>query len=524
MLQRNMFVGAVLAASMLAACAGEPEDELLGVAQQGVGGTGFNDVSPEAIDANSLSQGVTNDYGITNSSHGITDPLQLCITSTVTSSGCTMRQEWEAWVNDSHHSGNNAYAHQQMMKGIAKCAVEPTFTIQNTDGSLSFPGQWPLYTSWKTNRLSGQDKHERVSACILTLLNGNDESLQLCIIGPGGSPFSDACSRPATSPCARAATSATSSPTPPPPTSSGPDQPRCTSTGATATPSQGTYCCDERDTSCSHHIVRAGAMEGSDSRCNGFAYTGPNNQYEYCTSFWTRPRARPHLLERLHDLHPADPDRLTSSGSRLAGGRRAVAALQQRGPPRTPSTGSPCARSSAAVLLPASVSLRRPLHEERALDAPAPAAEPGAFSSACSTSAQALVDDGARRRRRPRAHARAPRPLEADLAEQQPRSARSGTFSTASRASVWACSRASRNGCARSSAHAACSARIWASTACSPRRRDRRGSTARARRAPRRGSVQGPRPGPARGREQAIRPARDRAGKRRCSDRWRGTP
>ncbi len=94
----------------------------------------------------------------------------------------------ESWL------GADAGPRAWMMKGIAKCAVDSNFTITTADGTKSFPGQWGLFGGWKTSPLLGQDKRERMSACILALLNGNDESLALCIVGPGASPFSDACS------------------------------------------------------------------------------------------------------------------------------------------------------------------------------------------------------------------------------------------------------------------------------------------------------------------------------------------
>src|SRR5262249_25066681 len=107
-----------------------------------------------------------------------------------TSAGCTLKAEWEAWMNADY---TNRF---HIMKGITKCAVGPNYMINNSSGTVSFGGQWELYPGWKTNRLNGQDKRERVSSCILSLLNGNNVELALCIVGPGGAPFSDACSDP----------------------------------------------------------------------------------------------------------------------------------------------------------------------------------------------------------------------------------------------------------------------------------------------------------------------------------------
>jgi hypothetical protein len=304
MLRTLTIVGSALAALALAACGGE--GELLGEAMQGIGGTGYNNVSPEAIDALSLSQSVTDAYGITNSGHGITDPYQLCIASTITSTGCTMSTQWENWVFDYQNQGQNAYAHAQMMKGIAKCSVEPTFTISTSNGTGQFPGQWPLFTSWKTGPLQGQPDHEYVSACILTLLNGNNESLQLCIIGPGGTPFSDACNNPSQFTVREGGYFGELFAATPSAYVVGPETAPVDVNGRDCYASQGTYCCDELQSPCNHHIFRAGAMDGTNSRCSSFAYTGPNNQYEYCTSFWTERETGRSYTHGFTTFIPAD--------------------------------------------------------------------------------------------------------------------------------------------------------------------------------------------------------------------------
>jgi len=272
--------------SAMVGCMYGENGELLGTAVQGVGGNGSNNVWPGAIAALSLKRSVTDQYGITNSGHGITDPSQLCIASTISGTGCQMTSQWEAWLNDNKNNGTNANAHQQMMKGIAKCAVDPGFTIVDSQNH-QFPGQWGLFDSWQTGSLQGQPDHEYMSGCILTLLNGNNESLQLCIIGPGGSPFSDACDDTtdftireggfygdlfAATPSSYIVGPGTSPPDP---------------NGRDCYATQGTYCCAENDNSCTQHIILTGGMDGTESRCSSFAYTGPNNMYEYCTSFWT---------------------------------------------------------------------------------------------------------------------------------------------------------------------------------------------------------------------------------------------
>lgn len=285
MSRQTLIFSAVLltVASALTACAdpdvdADSSERVAGVAE-GIGGTGSNNVSPQAIDAEPLKRSVTNQYGITSTS--VADPIDLCRAGTVTSTGCTMKQEWEAWL------AADSTPRTWMMKGIAKCSVESSFTIQTSDGLQSFPGQWPLYPSWKSGRLAGQDKRERVSSCILSLLNGNNASLSICIIGPGASPFSDACTDPSivtreggffgdlfgVTPTAYVA---------------GPDSANVANTGRVCTATQGTYCCAENDTTCPHKIVLAGAIIGSpdqdfaNKRCDSLAAAG---SFEYCTSF-----------------------------------------------------------------------------------------------------------------------------------------------------------------------------------------------------------------------------------------------
>lgn len=276
-----MFAGALLAAApALVGCAYGDDGEQVGEAAEAVGPNGTNNVSPQAIDAQVLKRGITNSFGLTSSTNA--DPLQLCKNGTVTGSGCTLRPEWESWLSADPVRG-------WMMKGISKCATESTFAIQTSDGSLSFQGQWGLYPGWKSGRLTGQDKRERMSSCILTLLNGNNESLTICIIGPGGSPFSDACTDPsitsreagffgdlfAASPTAYVA---------------GPDSNEVVTDGRACAATQGTYCCAEDDTSCAHHIVLAGAILGSpdqgfaNKRCSSLAMSG---DYQYCTSYFS---------------------------------------------------------------------------------------------------------------------------------------------------------------------------------------------------------------------------------------------
>lgn len=271
------------AASILPACAIQAESdsdaEEVGAAEEAVRGTGTNNVSPKAIDIRPLRRSITDSFDITSSTNA--NPRQLCKASTITSSGCEMASKWEDWLDA------DADRHD-MMKGIAKCAVEPGFTIQNSDGSLTFPGQWGLYPEWKDSRLTGVDKRERMSSCILTLLNGDNQTLALCIIGPGGEPFGDACDDPnmtmreggffgnlfVSAPKAYVV---------------GPSTDTMLDTGRACTASgQSSYCCAEDDYTCPHWIVKAGAMEGPEARCNSFTtVTSGSSSYTYCNEFFS---------------------------------------------------------------------------------------------------------------------------------------------------------------------------------------------------------------------------------------------
>ncbi|MDI1442725.1 hypothetical protein [Polyangium sp. 6x1] len=283
------FAGALLASAMvLPACGGEPVDvdDFEGEvddAEQAIGPGGTNNLPPFAIDSDPLKRSVTNTHGITSPTNP--DPLPLCKGDTVTTTGCTLKPEWEAWMSA---DGTNR---APVMKGIVKCAVSSSFTISTNDGSQSFAGQWELYGSWKTNRLNGEDKRERVSACLLSLLNGNNLTLNICIIGPGGAPFDVPCGDShttlreggffgnlfATNPTAYVA---------------GPDAAEPVDSGRACFGSQGIYCCAENDTNCNHRIVLTGAILGSpdqnfaNKRCNA-PLVDAGGGLLYCPSFFS---------------------------------------------------------------------------------------------------------------------------------------------------------------------------------------------------------------------------------------------
>jgi hypothetical protein len=272
-----------LAAVALPACTGnEPDldDEDVAEAEDAIGPGGGNNYAPYAVDSDPLERSVTNSFNLTSPTNA--DPLPLCAAGTVTATGCSLKAEWGNWI--SADPTNRI----PTMKAIAKCAVAASFTI--TSAGESFPGQWELYPGWKSNRLTGQDKRERVSSCLLTLLNGNNVELDLCIIGPGGAPFSDACSDPiftvreggfygdlfAATPTAYVA---------------GPDTAAPPDNGRACFGALGSYCCAEDDASCQHRIVLTGAIVGSpeqsfeNQRCNGTLVDAGGNFY--CTSFFS---------------------------------------------------------------------------------------------------------------------------------------------------------------------------------------------------------------------------------------------
>jgi hypothetical protein len=280
----------LVSVTALPACGGEYVDgelndfgdEDVAEVEQAVDFGGKNNLPPGVISADPLKRPTLNAYGVTSPT--IADPIALCANGSVTSTGCTLRNEWQAWLNADE--GNRA----PTMRAIAKCSVESSFTIQSSNGTFAFPGQWPLYPSWKSNRLNGQDKRERISSCILTLLNGNDAELAICIIGPGGAPFSDACGDPnmtlreggffgdlfAPNPTAYVA---------------GPDTADPVDSGRACFATQGSYCCAESDTSCQQRIVLVGSIKGSpdqnfaNKRCNAPLVTSGVNQY--CPSFFS---------------------------------------------------------------------------------------------------------------------------------------------------------------------------------------------------------------------------------------------
>lgn len=283
----SAFVALIALSAALSGCTENLDPLSLAARQQKTGPTGGNNIGPYGVDSRPLKRDVTDSFGLTGS--GQPDPLPLCQVGTITTAGtlssCTLRTEWDAWLNAAPEYRDT------VMKGIAKCTVGSDFTFVSQDGSRTFPGQWSHFPEWKTDRLVGQDKRERVSACILSLLNGDNQTYMLCVMGPGGAPFSTPCSDPtisnreggffgdlfAANPTAYVA---------------GPDISNYGTNGRVCTSDLGaSYCCAESDTSCTHQVVLAGSILGTADdgyagrRCNKLETAG---SYTYCSEYFSR--------------------------------------------------------------------------------------------------------------------------------------------------------------------------------------------------------------------------------------------
>jgi len=262
-------------------CGGAPVDEsAAGQKKQAIYEEGVNNLPPETIDTEALKRANTNAWLITSPSNP--DPAPLCEGLPGTNS-CNLKVEWKNWVDADPN------IRKPLMKAITKCALPSTYSVAHPDGT-NFPGQWGIYQSWKDSRLAGQDKRERMSSCILSLLNGLGNTLDICIIGPGGSPFSDACSDTqkydlreggffgdlfASTPTAYVV---------------GPQTDAVGSGRICGNPATGTdYCCPEDPAlataqNCTHKTIKAGGFGGPNGRCKKMAMAGP---YEYCAEFYS---------------------------------------------------------------------------------------------------------------------------------------------------------------------------------------------------------------------------------------------
>lgn len=281
----RVLLAGVLCAAALPAClqaGGDDFGSASSTAEQSLKYTGVNNLPPYVIDADPLKRSNTDAYGITTSS--VADPLRLCQSDPGTGSSCTLKAEWNAWRLADAANRNH------MLKGIAKCALERGFELVSPDGSARWGGIWGLYPEWKAGRLSGQDRRERLSSCILTLLNGNNLELNLCIIGPG-SPYNQ--------PCADAALNIREGgffgdlfASTPRAYVAGPDSSEPATNGRACFGSSGVYCCAEDDAGCTHRIVLAGSILGNpatnydNKRCNS-ALVDAGGGLLYCPSFYS---------------------------------------------------------------------------------------------------------------------------------------------------------------------------------------------------------------------------------------------
>lgn len=247
--------------------------------------TGVNNLPPSVIDSDPLKRSTTDAFGLTSSgSSPNADPLRLCQSDPGGASTCTLKSEWNSWRLADSNNRNH------MLKGIAKCAMASGFEIVAPDGSARWGGIWGLFPEWKTARLQGPAKRERLSSCILSLLNGNNQDLNLCLIGPG-SPYNEPCVDPninireggffgdlfAAQPKAYVA---------------GPDAAEPAQNGRACFGTSGVYCCAENDASCTHRVVLAGSILGNpatnydNKRCSG-ALVDSGGGLLYCPSFFS---------------------------------------------------------------------------------------------------------------------------------------------------------------------------------------------------------------------------------------------
>lgn len=275
----------IVVGALVGGCAEAPQD-LSSEIDNTLKWSGLNNLPPSAIDADPLKRANTNAFGVTTANNP--DPVRLCQAGTDTGTACTLKSEWNNWRLA------DATNRDHIVKGLAKCAVGSNYTISAPNGGPSWPGQWEAFPEWKNASLLGQAKRERVSACLLTLLNGNNLELQLCIIGPG-TGYNAACDSAsmtvreggffgdlfAATPTAYVA---------------GPDTSEPTTNGRACSGSMGTYCCAEADAACAHRIVLAGSIEGSpdqsfaNKRCNQplLQATAPGQADRfYCPSFFS---------------------------------------------------------------------------------------------------------------------------------------------------------------------------------------------------------------------------------------------
>jgi hypothetical protein len=294
-------VSLVVLSSCFTACAygsgDESEPERLGVVDQGLGGTQNNNLSAQAEATASASLPVLYAFGLTSSS-SVSDPLGLCQSDPGSNNSCVVAKPWNNYLNDSVNNGADKVSHYAMMKGFAKCALETGFTLYAKDGT-AFPGEVGLNPDWKTSRLTGTDNHERLSGCLIALLNGDNVTRSLCMISPGA-PYNAPCDDPgmalqeggffgdlfSTIPSAYVAS-----------TSNVPY-----TSGRVCGSNFSQYCCNEGSSCASTKIFFVSSFS---ARCEHIAYAGPNQTYPYCASFYSTMEPGRHYLYGFTTYVPA---------------------------------------------------------------------------------------------------------------------------------------------------------------------------------------------------------------------------
>src|SRR5262249_21778290 len=146
-----------------------------------------------------------------------------------------------------------------------------------------------MFSNWRYNRLGGVPARERLSACLLSLVNAANQTVSLCLIGPGAG-FDAPCSDPSfnTREAGFFGDLFRESPTP---YGTGPAAAYIASNGRVCANNS---CCDEGvpDAQCNRRITRAGTILGmppsySTQRCSGaLVQAGTSGNY-YCTQYFS---------------------------------------------------------------------------------------------------------------------------------------------------------------------------------------------------------------------------------------------
>src|SRR5690242_16663625 len=112
----------LVSVTALPACGGELNDadvdEDVGEAELAGTWTGANNLWPGAIAADPLKRATLLAYAVIEQNNY--DPHPICENGSISSTGCTLKSEWQQWLNaDEEHRAPT-------MKAITKCSVEST--------------------------------------------------------------------------------------------------------------------------------------------------------------------------------------------------------------------------------------------------------------------------------------------------------------------------------------------------------------------------------------------------------------